>query len=183
VSASGIGARSAVVSGGPSSSVKAKSPPEHRGDLAQQRVLVLEGEHRLEQEHDVEGAGWEGRDLRDREAARQVARALAGDGDGARAGVHAQVDAAQLPREETPGPGDAAAQVQHRDPGADADLHRQGPDLAGGHEALLPDKLAGGVRRHARAVQGPVERRAVILPHGAPPSARVSRSPATSRTR
>jgi hypothetical protein len=41
---------------------EAPAGPERRGDLAHQRVLVLEGEHRLEQEDDVEGAGWEGRD-------------------------------------------------------------------------------------------------------------------------
>ena len=103
--------------------------------------------------------------MRGGKATRQVARALAGDGDGARARVHAQVHAAQLPREETPGPADAAAQVQHADPGADADLHRQGPDLAGGHEALLLDELAGRVRRHSRAPQRPVERHAVVLAH------------------
>src|SRR5215216_1866472 len=145
---------------------EAPAGPERRGDVAYQRVLVLESEHRLEQEHDVEGAAWEGRDVRGRKAAREVARALDGDGDGARARVHAQVHAAKLPGEETPGPAQAAAQVQHRDPRADADLYPQGPDLAGGHEALLPDELAGSVRRHARAVQRPVERRAVVLPHG-----------------
>ena len=108
-------------------------------------------------------------------------RALAGDGDGARAGVHSQVGAAQLAREEPPWPGDAAAQVQHRDPGADAGLHRQGPDLARAHEALLPDELAGGVRRHARAVQCPVERRAIVLPH--PPILANCRGPPCVRSR
>ena len=59
VSASGIAARSAAVSGGPSSSVNAKRPPGRSAAATarDQRVLVLEGEHRLEQEHDVEGAG------------------------------------------------------------------------------------------------------------------------------
>ena len=104
--------------------------------------------------------------MRDGKAARQVARSLTGDGDGARAGVHAEVGAGQLAHQEAPGPGDAAAQVQHRYARADAGLHRQRPDLAGGHEAFLADELAGGVRRHARAVQRPLERRAVVLSHG-----------------
>ena len=84
VSASGIAARSAVVSGAPSSSVKAKRPPGRsaRGDPAHQRVLLLEGEHGLEQQHDVDGAGRERRDLSDRETevaarARAMATALA----------------------------------------------------------------------------------------------------------
>src|SRR4051812_7426593 len=104
--------------------------------MARQRGLVLEREQRLEQEHDVEGAGREGWDLRDGEATREVARALAGDGDGACAGVNSLIDAAQFAREEPPWPGDATAQVQHRDPGADAGLHAQSPDLSRGHEAL-----------------------------------------------
>jgi hypothetical protein len=91
---------------------------------------------------------------------------LTGEADGARAGVHAEVDAAQLPHQEPAGPADAAAQIQQRDPWADAGLNRQRPDLAGGHEALLPDELAGGVRRHPRVLKRPVERRAVVLPHG-----------------
>ena len=53
-----------------------------------------------------------------------------------------------------PGP----ATPQHRsstdDPGRDAGPARQGPDLPGAHEALLPDELAGGVRRHAGSPQG-----------------------------
>ena len=178
VSGSGIAARSAVVSGGPSSSVKAKRPPgRSAAPIARdQRVLVLDGEHRLEQEHDVERAARQRRRVRDREAAGQVARLLAGDRDGARAEVHAQVGAAQLPREEPPGPGDAAPQVEHPDPGADAGPRREVPDLAGGHEALLPDELAGGVRRRAGALQGLLERRAVVLPHRDGPNAVRKRS-------
>src|SRR5204863_381483 len=77
--------------------------PDRRGDLADRRVLVREGEHRVEQEHDVEGPGRQGRQPPDHEAARQVARALAGDGDRARAGVRAHVVATQLSRQEAPG--------------------------------------------------------------------------------
>jgi hypothetical protein len=83
----------------------------------------------------------------------------------ARARVDADVRAAQLAHEEPAGPGDAAAQVEHRDAGTDARLHRQRPDLGGRHEALLPDELARRERRQAGGVQGPVERRAVVLPH------------------
>ena len=46
-----------------------------------------------------------------------------------------------------PGPADSAAQVQHGDAGARSRPDRQRPDLAGAHEALLLDELAGGVRR------------------------------------
>ena len=54
MSAAGIAARSAAVSGGPSSRVKAKRPPGRSAeeDLAHQGVLVLEGEHRLQEEDD-----------------------------------------------------------------------------------------------------------------------------------
>ena len=43
---------------------------------------------------------------------------------------------------------------------------RQRPDLAGAHEALLLDELAGGVRRHAGSLQGLDERSALVLLHG-----------------
>src|SRR5829696_1702446 len=94
--------------------------PKRRGDMPDQRVLVLECEHRLEQEHDVEGAGWERWDVRGRKAERQFTGALAGDGDGARARVDAQVHTVKLTLKETPGPADAAAEIQHLDPGPDA---------------------------------------------------------------
>ena len=98
VSASGIAARSAAVSGAPSSSVNANRPPgvEGTGDLAQQRLLVREREHRLQQQHDVEPAGRQRRDRDDLEAAWQVAGPLARDLDGRGARVHAQVGAAEL---------------------------------------------------------------------------------------
>ena len=144
---------------------EAAARPERAGNPADQRVLVLHGEHRLEQEHDVEGAVRERRDAPDLEAAGEVARALAGEGDGALAEVHAQVVAAELPCEEASGPADAAAQVQHRDPGADAGTRRKRADLAGVHEALLPGELAGWIGRHARALQRAVEGGADVLPH------------------
>src|SRR6185312_4695377 len=74
--------------------------------------------------------------------------------------------------DEAPRPGDTAAQVQHRRPGADARARRQGPDLRGGHEALLADELAGHVGGHPRVVQRAVER----LPHRDGPNAVRKRS-------
>ena len=43
---------------------------------------------------------------------------------------------------------------------------RQRPDLAGAHEALLLDVLAGRVGRHPGSPQGLDERRALVLLHG-----------------
>ena len=107
-----------------------------------------------EQEHDVEGAAGRGWHVRGREAARQVAGALAGDGDGARAGIHAQVHAAQLTREETPGP----ATPQHRSSTVTRGRCRPAAPGPGSRRpsgrALLPDELAGRVRRHSRAAPG-----------------------------
>ncbi len=128
-------------------------------------------------------------DPRDLEATGKVARALPGDVDGAGAVVHPQIGAAQLPGDEPSRPGDSAAEVEHRDPGCDAGPARQGPNLAGAHEALLLDELAGGIRRHAGSLEGPDERRALVLPHGCPtadtePSPRRSAGAAgTSRSR
>ena len=67
VSASGIAARSAGVSGCPLLEREGEAPAgrQRRGDRAHQRVLVLERQQRLEQEHDVErhrpGAAGRGR--------------------------------------------------------------------------------------------------------------------------
>ena len=110
---------------------------------SQQRLLVAEREHRLEQEHHVEGARRQRRNLRDLEAAGQVARALARDGDGACACVHAEVVAAELPRQEPAGAADSAAEVEHGDAPADGCLLRKLPDLGRADEALLLDVLAG----------------------------------------
>ena len=86
------------------------------------------------------GSGGISRDL---ETAGQVAGALAGDGDGVLACVHAEVVAAELPRQEPAGPADSAAEVEHRDAAADGRLLRELPDLGRAHEALLLDVLAG----------------------------------------
>ena len=80
-------------------------------------------------------------------------------------GVDASASAVAIAREQAPGPGDAAAQVQHLRSRADAGVPREGPDLTGGHEALLPDEPAGRVRRDTRVVEGPVERGSVVLSH------------------
>ena len=148
--------------------MKANRPPvvSARDISSKQRLLVGKGEHGLEQEHHVERAGRDRRDPRDLEATGKVAGALTCDVDGAGAGVHPQIGATQLPSDEPSGPGNAAAEVEHGDPGCDAGLHRQRPDLCGAHEALLLDELARGVRRHAGSLQGLNERSALVLFHG-----------------
>ena len=158
VSASGILARSASVSGRPSSIVKANRPPvaERPRHLHKQRLLVREtrassraGAPRRTARRGIGGI------RADLEATGKIAGSLAGDVDGAGAEVHPQIGAAQLPSDEPSWPGDSAAQVQHRDPGAIAGPPRKGPNLSGAHEALLLDELAGGVRRHAGSLRGP----------------------------
>ncbi len=115
--------------GQPSSMVKANRPPvvSARRYLLKQRLLVGKGEHGLEQEHHVERAGRDRRDPRDLEATRKVAGPLACDVDGARAEVHAEIGATELPGDEPSGPGHSAAQVQHGDPGCDAGSTAPGP--------------------------------------------------------
>ena len=61
---------------------------ERGADALKQRLLLREGEHRLEQKHHIEGTGRDRGDARDLEAARKIAGATAGDFDGAGAGVH-----------------------------------------------------------------------------------------------
>src|SRR5262249_18535315 len=96
--------------------------------------------------------------------------------------VHAEVVAAQLPRDQPPRAGRAAAHVQHRHARADAGLCRQRADLAGGHEALLPGELARGVRRHPRPPQCPLERGTLVLPHEPKASRKRSRNEAIGHT-
>ena len=170
VSASGMRARSAADRGMPSSSVKANRPPpvSAREIALDQRRLVGKREHRLEQQHHLEAAMRQRRDLRDLEATGQLAGTRACDLDGACTGVDAKVAAAELARDEPSRPGDATAEVEHRHPRADAGPLRQRPDLAGAHEALLLDVLARRVGRLAGSPQGPHERLALVLPHGCP---------------
>ena len=122
---------------------------ERSGYLLKQRFLFGEGEHGLEQKHHVERAGRDWGDPRNLEAAGKVATALTRDANGARAEVHPKIGATQLPGDEPSGTRNSAAQVQHGDPGCDPGLMRQCQNLAGAHEALLLDELAGRVRRHA----------------------------------
>src|SRR5581483_9222201 len=85
----------------------------------------------------------------------------------ARARVDSQVAAAELTREEPARPGDAAAQVEHRDARSDAGAPCERANLAGAHEALLLDVVARLVGRLARAPQRLDERTALVLPHEA----------------
>src|SRR5205085_7695360 len=93
----------------------------------------------------------------------KIAGALARDVDGAGAGVHAQVVAAHLPCDEAPWPGNAAAQIEYRDPRRNPRLTREVLNLSGAHKALLLDEFAGGVRRDTGPVEGPDERSALVL--------------------
>src|SRR6476620_4437108 len=139
---------------------------ECSGYLLKQRLLFGEGEHGLEQKHHVERAGRDWGDPRYLEAAGKVATALTRDANGARAEVHPQIGATQFPGDEPSGTRNSAAQVQHGDPGCDPGLTRQRQNLAGAHEALLLDELAGRLRRHAPWPEAPEERSAIVLLHG-----------------
>ena len=158
---------------------------ERPGYLSHQRRLVGKREHGLEQEHHVERARRDRGDPRDLEATGKVARPLTRDVEGARAEIHPQIGATQLLSDESSGSGNSAAQVEHGDPGRNAGLTRQGPNLCRAHEALLLDELAGSVRRHAGSPEGRHERRALVLLHGRAPftggRASVSRSVRASR--
>jgi ubiquinone/menaquinone biosynthesis C-methylase UbiE len=138
---------------------------ERGGDLPQQRLLLGERQHRLKQEHHLERAWRQRRDPRYLEATGEIAGPPARDLDGAGAVVDPEVVATQLPRDEAPRPGDAAAQVQHRDARADARLSRQRQDFAGAHEALLFDELAGRIRPDPGPPEGTHEGSALVLPH------------------
>src|SRR6185312_3870107 len=144
--------------------------PPARGEgprhLPQQRPLVAEGKHGLEEEHDLEGPRRQRRDLPDVEAAGQAAGALAGNGDRALARVDTEVVAAEPPRQETAGACDSTAQVEHPDAWADAGPFRQAADLGGAYEALLLDVLAGAEGRLLSGTQGLDEHAAVVPAHG-----------------
>ena len=121
VSASGMRARSASVSGGPSSRVKANRPPVVSAREISWSSVSLSGRRAWSRAGAPRRtAGRERGDLRDLEATGKAAGALACDVDGARAEVDPQVGATQLPSDEPSGPGDSAAQVEHGDPGCDA---------------------------------------------------------------
>ena len=177
VSASGMRSRSASVRGRPSSRVKANRPPVVSApDISRTNAsLSAEGEHGLQQEHDVERPGRDRGNARDLEATRQVTGALTRDRDGAGAQVHAQIGTAELPGDESSRPGDSTAEVEHGDPWCDAGLHGQGADLPGEHEALLLDVFAGGVRRHAGPLESLDEWGALVLPHGCSMGVELSR--------
>src|SRR3954451_1810673 len=142
---------------------------ERLGYLSKQWFLLGEGEHGLEEKHHIERAGWDWRDPGDLEATGKVAGALPRDVDRTPAEVHPEIGAAEVSGDEASGPGDSAAQVQHGDAGCDAGSIRQRSNLAGAHEALLVDELAGGIRRRARLAEGRDERSAFVLLHGPPP--------------
>jgi hypothetical protein len=126
---------------------EASARRERTRDCFHQRLLVTEGEHRLEQQHDIERARGERWDLRDHEPASKAGGALTRDGDGACTCVYANVAAAELASQEPSGAGDSATQVEYGDTGVDGRLSREGQDLGRAYEALLLDVLAGAKRR------------------------------------
>ena len=168
VSASGIRSCSPAVSGRPASTVKAKRPPAGSASAipCTRGPLSAKASNVSQQEDDVERAGRDRRDVGDLEATAQVAVPVAREVDSAGARVHPEVGAAELGGDEPARTRDAAAQVQHRDPGPDPGRHREGPDLPRSHEALLPHELTGRVRRQARPAQRLVEGDALVLLHG-----------------
>jgi hypothetical protein len=80
------------------------------------------------------------------EAAGQIPGQLLAGGQCAGGVIDTQVAASRLRRDHPAGTGHPAAQVEHRDAGADPGLVSQRPDLACPHEALLAYILARGVR-------------------------------------
>ena len=76
------------------------------------------------------------------EAAGKLPGQLPGGGQCAGGVIDTQVVAPRLRRDHPAGAGHPAAQVEHRDAGADPGLVRQPPDLGRPHEALLTDILA-----------------------------------------
>src|SRR5919112_627079 len=138
-----------------------------RDDRVEEGAFVAEGEHRLQEKHDVEGSLGKRGDHADLEAAGEsVGRGtLPGHVHGAAAPVDPDVVAAQLAGDEPPGTGDPAAQVEDPDSRAHSGALRQRPDLRGAHEALLTEELPGRIRHLARPPQCTVERVPFVLPH------------------
>ena len=147
---------------------------ESTRDCLDQRLLVTEGEHRLEQQHGIERARGERWYLHDHEPAREAAGALTRDSDGACTRVYADVAAAELPSQEPSRPGDSATQVENGDAGVDSRVSREGQDLGPAHEALLLDVLAGAESRLLGSPQGFGDRAALVLAHGLSTNRRMS---------
>ena len=144
VSASGILSRSAAVSGGPSSIVKANRPPVGSALEISWSSVPLSGKASIVSSRSTTSNGPGGiggmRETSKRQGGRRRApvrcrwRWRLGPPPGR---------SNPAPGDEPPGPGDSAAEVQYGHPGCDAGPHRQGADLCGAHEALLLDELAG----------------------------------------
>ena len=138
---------------------------QRTGDPLHERLLVTEGEHRLEQKHRIEPTGRKRRDLRHHEAAGEAASPLSRDVDGARTRVDAEVAAVELSGQEPSRPGDSAAHVEDGSAGNNAGALGEGPDLARAHETLLLDVLSGSVSRLTRVLQRLDERTSLVLRH------------------
>src|SRR5262249_7063318 len=120
---------------------------------ADERLLVFEREHRLQQQHHLVRAGGHRRHLLGPEGTREAMSPVAGDADGGLAPVDTDVAAPQRTGEVPSRPRDPAAEVEDArslaDPRAPAELE----DLAGAHEALLSDVVAGCVCRLTGALE------------------------------
>src|SRR5262249_34363892 len=81
--------------------------------LAHQGLLVGEGQHRLQQEYDLEATVGQWRNASLLEAAGEIPGQLPGGGQCAGAAVDAQVVAARLPRDHPARARSSAAQVEH----------------------------------------------------------------------
>ena len=122
-------------------------------NLLHQGLLVGEGQHRLQQEHHLEAAPGQRRDMSLLEAAGKLASQLAGGGQCAGGLIDTQVAAARLRRDHPAGAGHPAAQVEHRDARADPGPVSQPPDLGCPHEALLAHIFARGIAGRLRLPQ------------------------------
>src|SRR5690606_194594 len=112
----------------------------------QQGPLVAEGEHRLQQQHDVEGASWKVRDLTDLVAAAQVPNQATRGLHGRGAGIDTDELAPEPPSDQASGASRATTQVEHGGVGRDPRTHRERVDICGRHEPVLVNELGRPVR-------------------------------------
>src|SRR5690606_13871133 len=138
----------------------------------QQGPPVAEGEHRLPQQHDVEGASWEVRDLTDLVAAAQVPNHATRGLHGRGAGIDTDELAPEPPSDQASGASRATTQVEHGGVGGDPRPHRQRVDISGTHEPVLVNELGRPVRSApgapVRAREIPESTINLLVPEGHP---------------
>src|SRR5215472_10194828 len=136
---------------------------QHALHLTHQGLLVGEGQHRLQQEYHLEATLGQRREVSLLEAAGEIPGQLLGGAQRAGGVIDTQVAASQLRCDHPAGAGHPAAQVEHRDAGADPGLVSQRPDLARPHEALLTGILARGESGRLGPLQRSQQRCSLIL--------------------